>query len=218
MATNSGGQAILIERLILTLPEYANFTMNCYLLSDPAQPSAAWVVDPGAEAQKIMAALAGRQVAGIILTHHHWDHLGALLEVKKASGALVYASALEVEAIQDGVSKAASKQGEQVSGPVVDRVLQEGDVLEIGSLELEVLLTPGHSQGCICLYDRAGGQLVSGDTLFKGSCGRVDLPGGNWRDMVVTLGRLAEFPPETRVYPGHEDLTTIARELDAGTL
>ena len=218
MATNSGGQAITIERLILALPGYSDFTMNCYLLSDPAQPALAWVVDPGAEADKIMAALGGRQVAGIILTHHHWDHLGALLEVKEASGALVYASSLEVEAIQDSVTKKAAKNGQKALGPVVDRALQEGDVLEIGSLGLEVFLTPGHSQGGICLYDSVGGQLVTGDTLFKGSCGRVDLPGGNWRDMVVTLGRLAEFPPETRVYPGHEDLTTIARELDAGTL
>lgn len=170
---------------------------NCYVLSDPETKDAV-VIDPGAEANKILPVLKGLKVLFIILTHGHPDHFGALDEIKKATGAPILANPNDDWFIKP------------------DEELREGDTVSFGKQKLKIYHTPGHSPGSICLY--APGNLFSGDTLFFGTCGRMDLDGGSEDQMARSLKRLADLPAGTRVYPGHENFTTIRDEKERGTL
>jgi len=170
---------------------------NCYIIIDePANE--AIVIDPGDEADEIIPHLEGLKVKYIVITHGHWDHVGAVEEIKKFTNAPV----------------AMSLGDDWFALP--DKELKDGDILTIGQLKFKVIHTPGHSKACICLYTT--GHLFSGDTLFAGTCGRMDLPGGSQTDMVKSLKRLTNLPDDTIVYPGHGETTTIAQEKERGTL
>jgi glyoxylase-like metal-dependent hydrolase (beta-lactamase superfamily II) len=168
---------------------------------DTATPSLAWIADE----------LAARDwtLKLIVSTHGHWDHIGDNAAVAEHTGAEIAVHALDRERLTD--PKPLWAPFEIVpSVPAVD--LAEGGEIRFGALRLTVLHTPGHTEGSVCLYDPDAGLLFSGDTLFAGGWGRVDLPGGDPDVMAASLARLSELPDAVRVYPGHGADTTVGRE------
>lgn len=169
---------------IIPVPIGGRMRNRAYVVGDPAAGVAA-VVDPGADAEKILAAARseGLSIEQIWITHEHPDHYGAAAEVRDATGARVLAHAA-----------AATYVG-------ADAVWKDGDIATVAGLSFQVLHTPGHSPGGVCLF--GAGVVFTGDTLFVGNCGRVDFPGGDPAAMLRSLSRLAALPDATRVLPGH---------------
>ena len=197
---------------IRTLPGQPLET-NCYLVAD-REAGAAILIDAPWQIEAEVARLArelGVAIHTIVCTHGHWDHTMGLPELIASTGAHVACHA-EDAALLERPTFAPFSFPFTLSPVAPDRLLREGDIMEVGAHRLTVLHTPGHTPGCICLHDAAEQLLFSGDTLFAGACGRLDLPGGDPARMVVSLTRLRALPAETAVYPGHGPLTTIGRE------
>ena len=187
---------------------------NCVVLWE--DPAAAWIVDPGAEPEAINAFLEkkGLTPALVLLTHGHFDHIGAL------DGLLARDPGLPVHIGPGDVPMIGHPQNawppdyEVVKKPaslVADLV--DGATLTAGGLTMHVIATPGHTPGGACFLFTEQKLLLTGDTLFEGSCGRTDFPGGNQRQLNESLRRLAVLDPELMVVPGHGSITTIAREV-----
>ncbi len=172
---------------------------NCYLLWDGPD---AVVIDPGGQAETILNRLRelGVTLRAIVLTHGHFDHVGAVGELREATGCRVYLS------VPDTVLPAQITAGPIPSTDLFD----DGDTLRFGNIELHAILTPGHTPGSCCL--QAGNRLFTGDTLFRGSIGRTDLPCGDWDQMMQSLKKLAALSGDLYVYPGHGDATTLDHE------
>ena len=174
------------------------YQTNCYLLFNDTE---ALVIDPGYEADTILDALQGRKLRAILLTHGHFDHVGAVKELVAETGCDVYLH--PAEATMPPMMTAGQLYYTHTYG--------EGDTVSpIDGVELAVLHTPGHTPGSVCLI--WGDQMFSGDTLFEGSCGRVDLPGGDPRVMLQSLRRLASLQADYHVHPGHGSSTTLSGE------
>ena len=171
------------------------------------------VIDPGDEYPKLNQAIGGRRVAAMLLTHGHFDHIMAVGELQQATGAPVYVSAEDAEMLDDPRKNGllGLMGGATMPGPTI-RALPFGEKLSAAGMDFEILPTPGHSKGSVCLYLPAEGALFSGDTLFLAGFGRMDLYGGSPMEMRESLKRLFALPPETRVYPGHGGETTIGAE------
>lgn len=177
---------------------------NCYVVTDEKTLECA-VIDPGAEANTIMRYLEENRLKCrcILLTHGHFDHTGAVEDIRKETDAQVYMSAGDVR-------RKITEIGYKFAPPKGTDFFVEGDTVQVGSLIFEVIETPGHSQGSVCF--RCGDALFTGDTLFRDSCGRTDLPASNPNDMLRSLRKLAELPGDYEVYPGHMEDTTLERE------
>jgi hydroxyacylglutathione hydrolase len=199
---------MLVERLTL-----GELETNCWLVSDGEGGPLA-VIDPAGEAERLLAAIGGRSVAVVVLTHGHFDHLGAATALLQATGAQLAVHAGDASAIVDPAANGGLAFGFDATAPEPDRVLEDGDVIAAGDLRFEVMHTPGHTPGSICLLARGVGEtrLFSGDTLFAGSVGRTDFPGGDAHALRASIGRLAELPGSTRVHSGHGEDTTIEQE------
>lgn len=188
---------------------------NVYFVSDG---SAAIVVDPTCQPEVILKALGGRKLDAIVLTHRHFDHVGAAAELRRKTGATVIASAIDAPTIE-GKKPVGSMERPFEPCPVDQRV-NHGDVVKIGDMPWKVIMTPGHTEGSMCLFldpqltahPEAKPVLIAGDTLFCGSIGRTDFEGGSMSAMRKSLKRLAALDDSTVVLPGHGDLTTIASE------
>jgi glyoxylase-like metal-dependent hydrolase (beta-lactamase superfamily II) len=184
---------------------------NCYLLGDGTGPC--FVVDPGGDAEIILETCRteGLRPELIVLTHGHMDHMAAAAALKAASGARV----LIHEGDREFVENPHPYWAQMVGGAPAVRVdagLEEGQELALGGLTLKVLHTPGHSPGSVCLMGE--GVIFTGDTLFAGSVGRTDLPGGSMAVLEQSLQRIiAATRPETIVYPGHGPSSTVAAEI-----
>lgn len=178
---------------------------NCYLLCDETEKLCA-VIDPGGDADRVAAAVKGSGCAPcvILLTHGHYDHTGAVAELSaKWPGVPVYLNHRD-QCGDDAYLR-------QLFPPVLAaKDYGEGDTIQVGSLTLEVLSTPGHSEGSVTL--RCGDVLFCGDTLFAGSCGRTDFPGGSVKKMMESLKRLGGLEGDLKVYPGHMEDSTLDRE------
>jgi Zn-dependent hydrolases, including glyoxylases len=191
---------------------------NCYIVRDPGCDRAV-IVDPGEEAERILGALQAlgiTKVDAILLTHTHFDHVGALAEVARATGAPVYCPELETEILAN-INEYVRFPG---FGPFesydADHTVAGGETLELAGLSFEVIFTPGHSPGHVSYALPEHEALFSGDVLFQGSVGRVDLPGGDWPTLLASIESLLNaFPAETTVHPGHMGLTTLGAERDS---
>lgn len=208
---------------------------NAYIVRADASARSAVMIDPGEEPQRLLDAVQalGVEIEAILITHCHFDHVGAVAPVARATGAPVYCPEIEAPVLADitkwtmpGFGPFESWQAEQT--------VKGGERLQLAGMEVEVIFTPGHSPGHVTYAispasadadsSGAGGPLAAGaspallcgDVLFQGSVGRVDLPGGDWatleRSIATLMGR---FPSETAVYPGHMGTTTLGREWDS---
>ncbi len=189
---------------------------NCLIVSDGRGEGApAMVVDPAGDAEAIKKALGWFELKTIVCTHNHNDHVIALPELVSATGAQVVVGAADKGVIETG-QPGYFGDWDNVAPVHVDRAVGDGDVVSVGSLEFQVIHTPGHTKGGICLYLPAAsgkpGVLFAGDTLFRGATGRVDFEGGSATEMRQSLKKLAKLPDSTIVFPGHEGLTTIGTE------
>lgn len=191
----------------------APLEVNCYFVAD-AQAGEAILIDAPKEVATQMCRYAeelGVNIREIVCTHGHWDHTMGLPELMTATGAPVACHRLDADLLEHPTFAPFSLPF-TLTPVTPDRLLEEGDDIAIGSHRFTVLNTPGHTPGCICLYSAEDAMLFSGDTLFAGTYGRTDFPGGSVEHMVRSLQRLRTLPPETRVYPGHGPDTTIGRE------
>lgn len=167
------------------------------------------LIDPGAEFASVEGAVCGRTVTAVLLTHAHFDHM-LYARPWLERGAKLYVHELDAPALADPELNVSGVIGARLTLPQADVLLHESDVIREAGLELSVLHTPGHTPGGVCY--QAGDVLFSGDTMFYGSYGRVDLPGGNNMQMAMSLKRLLALPKETVAYPGHGMKTKIAWE------
>ena len=184
---------------------------NSYLLYDPDAGEGA-IVDAGDDAYAILEMLSpGLRVGYIIATHGHFDHIGAVNELREAIGAKFYIHEAEREILESTPRQTLRWLGVSYQAPEPDVFLSDGDRLKIGGMEVKVIHTPGHSPGSICLY--VDDVLFSGDTLFAGSVGRTDIEGGDTESLVRSIKeRLYVLPDDVRVYPGHGPPTRIGLE------
>jgi hydroxyacylglutathione hydrolase len=183
---------------------------NCHFAIRAGQ---AVVIDPGDEAPRLLEAIdaLGVEVAAILLTHTHFDHVGAVAPVARATGAEVWCPELEVPVLADIMTYVPWPGFGPFESYDADHTVAGGETLSLGGIEFEVLFTPGHSPGHVTYA--VPGAIFSGDVLFQGSVGRTDLPGGDHATLIRTLATLVDaLPDETAVYPGHMGNTTIGRE------
>ena len=187
---------------------------NCFLLRREGSDRAL-IVDPGEEPERILALVEelGVTVEAILLTHCHFDHIGAVAPLAEATGAPVYCPAVEVPILADIMSFVPFEGFGPYESYEADEKVSGGEVLELAGLELDVIFTPGHSPGHVTYSVRGEDAIFSGDVLFQGSVGRVDLPGGDGPTLIESIRSLVEsHPDETAVYPGHMGTTTLGAE------
>jgi hydroxyacylglutathione hydrolase len=188
---------------------------NCFIVrADRSGP--ALVVDPGDEADRLLRAiddLGIETVEAILVTHTHFDHIGAVAPVARATEAPVYCPQLERQVLANIMDYVPWPGFGPFESYEADHTVSGGETLELAGLTVDVRFTPGHSPGHVTYAVAGEGALFSGDVLFEGSVGRVDLPGGDWPTLLTSIESLVdEFAPETTVYPGHMGITTLGRE------
>jgi hydroxyacylglutathione hydrolase len=200
--------AIAVDRFAL-----GPLQTNCYVVrADPAAPDAV-VVDPGGEAAELRLQLTrlGTTCAAILITHGHFDHLGGVADLADGTGAPVYMPEGERALLERYSEFAPAGMPGRPHTP--DHLLVGGETIDLAGLTFDCISTPGHSPAHVAFY--VEGHLFSGDLLFAGSVGRVDLPGADWDTLLGSVRTLADrYPPETIVYPGHGPQTTLGSELE----
>ena len=187
---------------------------NCYVLRRDGADRGL-IVDPGEEAERILGAVdeLGIEIDAILVTHTHFDHIGAVAPVAKATGAPVYCPEIEVPVLADIMSYVPWPGFGPYESYDADETVAGGERLELAGMEIDVLFTPGHSPGHVTYAIPDEGALLSGDVLFQGSVGRTDLPGGDWGTLLESIRSLVDgYPEETTVYPGHMGITTLGAE------
>ena len=190
---------------------------NSYIVRADSQSKQAVIIDPGDEAERLLAAAdaLGVSIEAILVTHCHFDHIGAVAPVARATGAPVYVPEIERPVLADVMSWVPPGFGPFESYEA-EHTLSGGERLQLAGLEFDVLFTPGHSPGHVTYALEQQKALFSGDVLFQGSVGRVDLPGGDWPTLESSIGSLlGRYTPDTTVYPGHMGITTLGRELNS---
>jgi hydroxyacylglutathione hydrolase len=187
---------------------------NCLLFRRDGSDRAL-IVDPGDEAPRILGAAEelGVTIDGILLTHTHFDHIGAVAPVAKATGAPVWCPEIETPVLADINSFVPWPEFGPYESYEADNTVSGGERLELAGMEIDVIFTPGHSPGHVTYSIPDEAAIFSGDVLFQGSVGRTDLPGGDWATLLESIRTLVDsHPPETTVYPGHMGITTLGAE------
>lgn len=204
----------------MSSPDVRAFTVgpvqeNCYIVRADGSAQHAVIVDPGDEPERLLSAVdaLGVQIDAILITHCHFDHIGAVAAVARATGAPVYCPEIERPVLADIMRFVPPGFG-PFDSYEADHTVAGGERLRLAGLDFDVVFTPGHSPGHVTYA--LPGVLLSGDVLFQGSVGRVDLPGGDWPTLERSIEELLRaYPPETVVYPGHMGVTTLGRERDS---
>ena len=188
---------------IKTIP-VGQLETNCYVVINE-ETLACVVIDPGDESNTIMDYIESNRLKceAILLTHGHFDHVGAVNEILEQTGCALY-----INPRDEGYD--VGKSGVKFKMPEGGKYYDDGDVIVEAGLEFKVLATPGHTPGSVCLI--CGDALFTGDTLFRGSCGRTDLPGGSMREEMRSLKKICRLEGDFEVYPGHMDSSTLERE------
>jgi glyoxylase-like metal-dependent hydrolase (beta-lactamase superfamily II) len=197
---------IVVDRIPMT-----EFRSNCYVVRAAAAAGDAVVIDPGGDPTALRLELArlGARTAAILVTHTDVDHVGGVAELAEGTGAEVWAPAGEADALREGRTRG----GRTIRAHDPEHEVAGGDTFEAAGVPFEVVHVPGHSSGHVAFA--TDGRIFSGDLLFAGSVGRVDLAGGDWDALLASVRLLAErFGPDATVYPGHGEPTTLGRELD----
>jgi hydroxyacylglutathione hydrolase len=206
--------AARLARVTLVVDTYAlgPIETNCYVVRASREATDAVVIDPGGDAADLRLELArgGASCSAILITHGHFDHVGGVADLAEGTGAPVY--------MPEGERDRLERYGEfaPVGMPgrsyVPDHLLEGGETIEVAGISFECVAIPGHSPAHIAFH--ADGALFSGDLLFAGSVGRVDLPGADWETLLASVRTLVDrYPPDTVVYPGHGPQTTLGHEL-----
>jgi hydroxyacylglutathione hydrolase len=205
-------------------PDVRMFTVgpvqeNSYIVRAYSESTQAVMVDPGEEPERLLEAAAelGVQIEGILITHCHFDHIGAVAPVARATGAPVWCPELERPLLTDIMRWVPPGFG-PFENHEPEHTVKGGEHVKVAGMDFEVIATPGHSPGHVTYALAQEGSpaplLLSGDVLFQGSVGRVDLPGGDWSTLERSIGELIRrYPSQTVVYPGHMGVTTLGREL-----
>ncbi|MGH2887433.1 MAG: MBL fold metallo-hydrolase [Solirubrobacteraceae bacterium] len=188
---------------------------NCFIVRRK-DAATALIVDPGDEAPKLLAALDSlgiQTVEAILITHTHFDHVGAVAPVAEATNAPVYVPELEKQVLANIMDYVPWPGFGPFDSYDADHTVAGGETLELGGFTIDVTFTPGHSPGHVTYAIPEEDAMFSGDVLFQGSVGRVDLPGGDWPTLLASIEKLTnDYSPETTVYPGHMGITTLGRE------
>ena len=185
--------------------------VNCYIVYDEHSLDAV-VIDPGDQPEKVLklAKSKGLRISSIICTHGHFDHTGGIYTIREKTGAKILLHIDELPVYTRAESQGAIWGFNIVQPPHPDQFVKDGDEISAGSLMLRVIHTPGHSPGGICLATE--GIVFTGDTVFAGSIGRTDFPGGSIEALKVSFKKILSLPPETILYPGHGNWTTVSDE------
>jgi len=187
---------------------------NCYLIRRD-ESERALIVDPGEEAPKLLGAIEALdlQLEGILITHTHFDHVGAVAPLAKATGAEVWVPELEKPVLADIMSYVPWSGFGPYESWDAEHTVSGGEKLELAGFEIDVIFTPGHSPGHVTYSIPDEAAIFSGDVLFQQSVGRTDLPGGDWETLLESIrGLVDSLPPETAVHPGHMGLTSLGAE------
>jgi hydroxyacylglutathione hydrolase len=190
---------------------------NCSILGDEASREA-MVIDPGDEIENVLDVLSRHRlkVKQIVVTHAHIDHVGGAMRLKRMTGAPILLNQQDQALLKMLDTQAAWLGMEPPEKVMVDQNLKDGDKLQAGNISAAVIHTPGHTQGSICIYVEAHEKLIAGDTLFMGSIGRTDLPGGSYEDIMRSLHeRVLALPDDTEITPGHGPITYIGVERES---
>lgn len=185
---------------------------NCYVLNDGKH---AVVIDPGAGADKILEIIETKSLTldYIFLTHAHFDHVLAVNELKEKTGAKVVVHEAEVYRLSDAEASGHTILKTRKYEPIkADIEISDGFSTDVGEMHFEFISTPGHTEGSVCII--SGNMIFSGDTLFFDTCGRCDMIGGNYGDMLKSLKRIYQLPGDYDVFPGHGESTTLMRERE----
>lgn len=198
--------------MILEMLVVGQLDVNCYILGCKETKEAA-IIDPGGDADEIINTVnrLGVKPKYIICTHGHADHIGAVSQIKNATGAKVLIHSADAEMFTDPQKNLSAFLGANIVLQPADQLLAEGDTVKLGNLDLEIVNVPGHTKGGICI--KVEDVIFSGDTLFAGSIGRSDFPGGSHTQLIKGIKeKILTLPGQTKVYPGHGPDTTVEQE------
>ena len=183
---------------------------NCYLIWDEATNTSA-LVDCSIWNDDMKSLIGDTDLQYILLTHGHFDHIGGVCEVQRRYGAKAVIAEQDADMLCSPLRSLASFSGGRQECTKADITVKDGDVVRVGSITVNVMSTPGHTKGSVCYL--AKDCLFTGDTLFCESCGRTDFPGGSQKEMLQSLKRLALLDGDYKVYPGHDELSTLSHEI-----
>ncbi len=193
-----------------------DYQTNCYILTSPENSDNCMLVDPGYGVEVLMSFLTEQHwnPVRILLTHGHSDHIAGISTLKKHfPDVKVAISTKDADMLTDPMKNLSAMLGLNVKPGAADELLKEGDIISFYDFKLEVVETPGHTAGGICFLNREEHVAITGDTLFAGSIGRTDFPGGNYNQIISSIkDKLMVLPPDTSVHPGHGMSSTIAQE------
>lgn len=196
---------ITVERLIV-----GELAVNCYLVEN-TETHECFIVDPGAEAQRIVTQVGDRKVCAVLLTHGHYDHIGALDQICAHYGIPAYIHSEDAAKLSDAMANVSAVFGEPVTQNTVPVAIEEG-TLTLAGIEMQVLSTPGHSNGSICCVLPEGQGILTGDTFFAHGYGRTDFSDGDFAKMHQSLRRLFRLTPKMVAYPGHDVPGVLGRD------